>query len=819
MDDSFDTRSLRPQVPALGELLGNWRLEALLGYGGMGVVYRAVDQFTGVPAAVKVLMEGACSQTEGLKRFRREVQSLARIQSRGVVRVLEEALDHEPPYFCMELLTGGSLAARIEAEHAAGKAGLPADSLLALAQELCDGLAAVHDERVLHRDLKPGNILFSDDGQAKLADFGMAKQLDMTGLTAANQVMGTLPYMAPESLRGEEADRRTDLYQLGITLFEAASGRKPYSGDVLMPLAAGHPLPPLPRLSVLRPELPRVLETFLDGLSAGDREQRFPSAREALQFLADSRALGGADPGLPSAQRSRPSGRVRPTREGSSGELSAAGRLPASPTGQRRSPSVSGPARPRSPSGRPSVPTPEPARPPVRLAAGALLLLVVLASVGWGVSALVRRAPAGAASLATGDASGTAGQLDLSSAVGRAVDRAASAEPLPELARLLAAENRAGAAVERLASGEEAATTQFCAEVFVLDPESCQRPRLSIRPVGEKAPAIDGHVRVSLETGGEGPAAELPLVGETLATGLAEWSVPVPARMLAEGWNRYRIELPVKQARMSLSVTLEFSRPERFPGPSPDWRKARQDGDCPTASRIESVWVVYRDSRLLGAVKLMRELVRQHPFCSDAWFQYLRILLGTLHIREQFGKGAAISIASSFWEDELVRTPVASLRREVREGFNRANRVKPGWTELWNLIGDWSRSIGAHDVALRMARWTVLNAPRDAEAWLNLARAEDRMLPEVKFGPLPQRDRPRAQVVLAHIGKALVLTPADSPLLTRVQTLRAKLLVDIGLDRQAREAYGQLQLADPAEARRGLLRLGAATTQGAPAAP
>jgi tetratricopeptide (TPR) repeat protein len=453
---------------------------------------------------------------------------------------------------------------------------------------------------------------------------------------------------------------------------------------------------------------------------------------------------------------------------------------------------------------RPGPPASDPARSPARLVAGAVALLAVLAGLGWGLFALTHRAPEDRGSRASGT-------LDLSSAVGRAVDTAVSDDPLRELARLLAAETRAGAAVERLTAGEDDATTQFGAEVFVLDPQTCQRPRLTIRPVGEKAPGIDGHVRVSLDTGAESPP-ELPLVGETLATGLAEWSVPVPARMLSEGWNRYRIELPVRPGKLSLSVTLEFSRPNGFPGPAPDWQKQRQEGDCPPASKLESAWVVYRDSRLLGAVKVMRELVRQHPFCTDAWFQYLKILLGTLHIREQFGKEAAVSIVSSFWEDELVRTPVPSLRREVRECFNRANRVRPGWAELWNMVGDWSRSLGAHDVALRMGRWTVLAAPRNAEAWFNLARAEDRMLPEVKFGALPQRDRPRAKVVLGHVEKALALAPAGSPLLPRVQALRAKLLVDVGLDHQARAAYAQLETTDRAEARRGLQRLGASTT-------
>ena len=275
---------------AVGMELDGWRLEEVLGRGGMGVVYRATHTGSGLVCALKVLVPAGLDCWEALQRFRREVKILARLEHPSVVRILQEALEHEPPYFCMELLPGGSLADRITSAAATShgrvwNGAIPADRLTALALELAEGLAAIHARQVLHRDLKPSNVLFTAEDQAKLVDFGVSKALDLSSFTMTGEVMGTLYYMAPETFGKRGFDERSDLYQLGITLFEAATGSKPYSQDQLAPLLVGKPLPPLRRLQMAAPLVPGWFQPVLDRLTAFDPANRFQSAEELAKLL------------------------------------------------------------------------------------------------------------------------------------------------------------------------------------------------------------------------------------------------------------------------------------------------------------------------------------------------------------------------------------------------------------------------------------------------------------------------------------------------------------------------------------------------------
>ncbi|MBI3893879.1 MAG: serine/threonine protein kinase, partial [Candidatus Wallbacteria bacterium] len=268
-----------------GSVLDGWVIEAPLGAGGMGVVYQATHERSGMLAALKVLPSSPHGGAEILQRFRREVKALARIRHPSVVNILQESLDHDPPYFAMELLPGGSLSSRIDAAGAPGGKPLSAAFLTQIARQLAEGLAAIHNEHIVHRDIKPQNVLFSEDGHAKFADFGMAKALDLTGLTVANRVMGTLPYMAPEALQGKPADSRTDFYQLGVTLFEAATGQRPYAGEDLVGVLAGRPLPPLPRLADHAVQCPAWYQGVLDRLTAFRPEDRYSTAQEILDDI------------------------------------------------------------------------------------------------------------------------------------------------------------------------------------------------------------------------------------------------------------------------------------------------------------------------------------------------------------------------------------------------------------------------------------------------------------------------------------------------------------------------------------------------------
>ncbi|MBI4870229.1 MAG: serine/threonine protein kinase, partial [Candidatus Riflebacteria bacterium] len=241
----------------VGQVLDGWRLDAELGKGGMGLVYHAIHLQSGVVAALKVLLDDENATVELQRRFRREVKALARLDHPGVVRILAESLDHVPPYFCMELLPGGSLTQRLEWTAAEGRAGLPPERFEQLVRELAAALEVLHAARLLHRDLKPGNVLFTAEGHAKLTDFGMVKAFDLSLLTVTPRVMGTMAYLAPETLRGEPFDVRTDLYQLGVTLFEAATGKRPYTQREIANAWSGVALPPPP--SVAQVSLPAAV--------------------------------------------------------------------------------------------------------------------------------------------------------------------------------------------------------------------------------------------------------------------------------------------------------------------------------------------------------------------------------------------------------------------------------------------------------------------------------------------------------------------------------------------------------------------------------
>ncbi len=371
--------------------LDGWTIEATLGSGGMGVVYRASHAEKGLVAALKILVDADDSGGEVSRRFRREVKALARIRHPGIVHVLQEALDNSPPFFAMELVEGGTLAARIE--EAQGPRGrMEPAALLGILTDLAEGLEAIHAENIIHRDIKPSNVLFTAEGRAKLADFGMAKAMDLTGLTMGNRVMGTLPYMAPEMLRALPADPRSDLYQLGVTLFEAATGRRPYSGEQLLRVTSGDQLPPLPRMAGLKPDSAdelQWLQPLLSRMTAGDRNDRFQSASELLAVLR----LGPDSRIDTSTRRSR-------TPEAGSPILAAG---PASPgerlkeEGARNSEEAAEEAskqdsrkrRGSSRSGRRVRTTQEVALfvwpAPWRIVAGMLVLVLISAAIAWGI--------------------------------------------------------------------------------------------------------------------------------------------------------------------------------------------------------------------------------------------------------------------------------------------------------------------------------------------------------------------------------------------------------------------------------------------------
>jgi len=303
---------------APGTWLGPYEILAPLGAGGMGEVYQARDTRLDRTVAIKVLPPGLSADPERRARFEREAKTVARLNHPHIC-TLHDVGDHDGSVFLvMEHVVGETLAERLR------KGPLPLERALAIATEVAGALAAAHRQGVVHRDLKPGNVMLTDAGPAKLLDFGLAK-LVPTGsaasgagstdlptesgeeaLTSVGTAMGTVSYMSPEQALGKELDGRTDLFSLGVVLYEAVTGVPPFRGDSVAALvdAILHTSPTAPVR--LNPDLPEDLERIISKLLEKDRELRYQSATD---LVADLRRIGAR--AEPAGARTRSTARRR----------------------------------------------------------------------------------------------------------------------------------------------------------------------------------------------------------------------------------------------------------------------------------------------------------------------------------------------------------------------------------------------------------------------------------------------------------------------------------------------------------------------------
>jgi serine/threonine protein kinase/Tfp pilus assembly protein PilF len=276
----------------LGTRLGAYQILGPLGAGGMGEVYRAKDLRLGREVAVKVLPAGVASSPERLARFEREARTVAGLNHPNIV-TLHSVEDHDGIRFLtLELVEGQTLSTLIT------PGGLSPSRIVEIAVPLTDALVAAHERGVIHRDLKPGNVMVTREGRVKVLDFGLAKIAQATmdegadrsatvesPLSITGQVVGTVPYMAPEQVRGEVVDARTDLFALGIILYELASGRRPFSGSTLVDLSSAILRDSPDPLEGIRSDLPRELRSIVDRCLEKDPRRRFQTALEIRSEL------------------------------------------------------------------------------------------------------------------------------------------------------------------------------------------------------------------------------------------------------------------------------------------------------------------------------------------------------------------------------------------------------------------------------------------------------------------------------------------------------------------------------------------------------
>jgi serine/threonine-protein kinase len=270
-----------PDPAGLPQVSG-YRVEAVLGRGGMGVVYKAWHLGLGRAVALKMLLAGPCAGPEERERFRREAQAVAGLRHANVVQVYDVGDVEGRPYFTMELIEGGSLAQQIQG------APQPARQAAALVATLAEAIHAAHQGGIVHRDLKPSNILLTADGTPKVTDFGLARRLEGDGgLTLSGAPVGTPSYMAPEQARGDKAalGPATDVYALGATLYELLTGRPPFRADsaaaTLQQVLAEEPVAP----ARLNPRVPRDLETVCLKCLNKEPPRRYASARALADDL------------------------------------------------------------------------------------------------------------------------------------------------------------------------------------------------------------------------------------------------------------------------------------------------------------------------------------------------------------------------------------------------------------------------------------------------------------------------------------------------------------------------------------------------------
>jgi serine/threonine protein kinase len=276
-------------VLEVGQRLGPYRIEARLGEGGMGIVFRAVRDGDGRRVALKVLRDELNQDEAYKRRLAREARAAAEVDHPNLTRVLEAGEADGRSYLAVRYVDGRSLAERLLAEGP-----LPLADLLRLAAEVGAGLDALHERGLVHRDVKPSNIMLAADGTAVLGDFGLAKGRAYTVLTTPGQVLGSLDYLAPELIRGESAAPMSDLYALGCVVFECMAGAPPFGGRGILRIGVAHLEEEPGDPTAGRTDLTSAVSWTVRQALAKDPSRRPPSATAFARMLrlaaADDRA-------------------------------------------------------------------------------------------------------------------------------------------------------------------------------------------------------------------------------------------------------------------------------------------------------------------------------------------------------------------------------------------------------------------------------------------------------------------------------------------------------------------------------------------------
>jgi serine/threonine protein kinase len=260
---------------------GRYELEELVGSGGMSSVYRAHDKVLERKVALKVLHATLADQDDCVERFRREAQMVAGLQHQNIVGVIDRGEDDGCPFIVLEFVGGRNLKQLVERDGP-----LPVERALEFGMQIARGLAFAHENGYVHRDVKPQNVLLNGDGEAKVTDFGIARSLDVKhGVTQTGTVLGTSDYIAPEQAQGQRVDEHTDVYSLGVVLYEMLTNEVPFPGENFVAVAMRHINEEPPSIRDKRPDVSPRFEAAVQRAMAKRPEDRFQTMADFCREL------------------------------------------------------------------------------------------------------------------------------------------------------------------------------------------------------------------------------------------------------------------------------------------------------------------------------------------------------------------------------------------------------------------------------------------------------------------------------------------------------------------------------------------------------
>ena len=262
------------------KLGGRYEIIGRIGGGGMAVVYKAVDSLLHRHVAIKVLSESLSNNSEFIRRFDREAQAAASLSHPNIVNVYDVGRDGYTHYIVMELVDGPTLK-----QHIIDNGALPVEEAVQIAIQICDGLAHAHENQIVHRDIKPHNILIGSNGRVKVTDFGIARAATSSTITQTGSVMGSVHYFSPEQARGGVVGEKSDIYSLGIVLYEMLTGELPFDGDSAISIALKHLQEKVVDPRELNPNIPENIVRIVMRALEKDPEMRYTSAKAMMQDL------------------------------------------------------------------------------------------------------------------------------------------------------------------------------------------------------------------------------------------------------------------------------------------------------------------------------------------------------------------------------------------------------------------------------------------------------------------------------------------------------------------------------------------------------